>query len=74
MTQGWLGLKRAAILARSEVTTLNDLPDWISHPVSAARVRDAYGIRLKDFEREHILRVLASSSTLTQAGRPRKSK
>ena len=60
-------LKRAAILARSEMIASDDLPDSISHPVSIARVRGAYGIRLKDFEREHILRVLASSSTLAQA-------
>ena len=60
-------LKRATILARSEVISFGDLPDSISHPVSTARVRGAYGIRLKDFEREHILRVLASSSTLAQA-------
>ena len=45
----------------------DDLPDSISHPVSAAPVRGVTGIRLKDFEREHILRVLASSSTLAQA-------
>jgi two-component system, NtrC family, response regulator AlgB len=60
-------LRRAAILARSEMIASDDLPDSISHPVSTARLRGAYGIRLKDFEREHILRVLASSSTLAQA-------
>jgi NtrC-family two-component system response regulator AlgB len=60
-------LRRAAILARSEVIAPDDLPDSISHPVATAPVRGAYGIRLKDFEREHILRVLASSSTLAQA-------
>jgi hypothetical protein len=60
-------LKRAAILARSEVITSDDLPDPISHPVSTARVHCACGIRLKDFECEDILRVLASSSTLAQA-------
>jgi transcriptional regulator with PAS, ATPase and Fis domain len=60
-------LRRAAILARSEVIAPDDLPDSISHPVSTARVRGAYGIRPKDFEREHILRVLASSSTLAHA-------
>ena len=32
-------LKRAAILARSEVIAADDLPDSISHPVSTARVR-----------------------------------
>ena len=60
-------LRRAAILARSEIIAPDDLPDSISHPVSAVPVRGANGIRLKDFEREHILRVLASSSTLAQA-------
>jgi NtrC-family two-component system response regulator AlgB len=60
-------LRRAAILARSEMIAPDDLPDSISHPVSAVPVRGANAIRLKDFEREHILRVLASSSTLAQA-------
>ena len=63
MTHGPL----AAILACSEVIAPDDLPDSISHPISTARVRGADGIRLKDFEREHILRVLAGSSTLAQA-------
>jgi len=60
-------LKRVAILARSNVITSDDLGGSISHPVCAARVRGAYGIRLKDFEREHILRVLTNSATLVQA-------
>jgi len=60
-------LKRAAVLARSEEIAADDLPDSISHPASVAHVRGVHGIRLKDFEREHILRVLASSPTLAQA-------
>ncbi len=60
-------LLRAAALARSETITFDDLPDSIRHPVSSMSVPGAHGIRLKDFEREHILRVLADSPTLGQA-------
>ena len=60
-------LMRAAALARSETITFADLPDSIRHPVSSMSVPGAHGIRLKDFEREHIIRVLAESPTLGQA-------
>jgi NtrC-family two-component system response regulator AlgB len=60
-------LMRATALARSETITFTDLPDSIRHPVSSMSVPGAHGIRLKDFEREHILRVLADSPTLGQA-------
>lgn len=60
-------LKRAATLARTDTIAFDDLPDSICHPVSGMSVPGAHGIRLKDFEREHILRVLAGSSTLGQA-------
>jgi len=60
-------LMRAAALARSETITFTDLPDSIRHPVSTMSVPSTPGIRLKDFEREHILRVLAESPTLGQA-------
>ena len=60
-------LMRAAALARSETIAFDDLPDSIRHPVLSTSVPGAHGIRLKDFEREHILRVLAESPTLGQA-------
>jgi len=60
-------LLRAAALARSETITLADLPDSIRYPVSSMSVPGAHGIRLKDFEREHIIRVLADSPTLGKA-------
>jgi two-component system, NtrC family, response regulator AlgB len=60
-------LMRAASLARSEAITFGDLPDSIRHPVSSMPIPGAHGIRLKDFEREHILRVLADSPTIGQA-------
>jgi len=47
-------LMRAAALARSETITFTDLPDSIRHPVSTMSVPSTPGIRLKDFEREHI--------------------
>jgi two-component system, NtrC family, response regulator AlgB len=60
-------LMRAAALARSETIVFDDLPDSIRHPVVIVSVPGTHGIRLKDFEREHILRVLAESPTLGQA-------
>jgi two-component system, NtrC family, response regulator AlgB len=60
-------LKRAVDLARTETVKIEDLPDSIRHPALGMGVPAAHGIRLKDFEREHILRVLADSPTLVQA-------
>ena len=60
-------LQRAADLARTETITLNDLPEAVSHRVSATCAPVARGTRLKDFEREQILRALASNPTLGHA-------
>ena len=61
-------LKRAADLARTDTITVDDLPDSVRNRASAMRAAPAAsGTRLKDFEREHILRALAESSTLGQA-------
>ena len=60
-------LERAVTLARTQTITLADLPDSILHPATGMLVPTAHGNRLKDFEREHILRVLAESSTLEDA-------
>lgn len=60
-------LKRAADLAHTEMITLNDLPESVSHRASAMCAPDPRGTRLKDFEREQILRALASSPTLGRA-------
>jgi NtrC-family two-component system response regulator AlgB len=72
---GWPGnirelhnaLERAATLARSQTISVDDLPDSVRHPVSEVFVPTAQGTRLRDFEREHILRVLAESPTLERA-------
>jgi NtrC-family two-component system response regulator AlgB len=72
---GWPGnmreldnaLERAATLARSQTITVDDLPDSVRHPVSEVFVPTKHGTRLRDFEREHILRVLAESPTLERA-------
>jgi NtrC-family two-component system response regulator AlgB len=60
-------LRRAADLARSETITLDDLPDAVRHRAAGVRDPAAHGTRLKDLEREQILRALASSPTLGQA-------
>jgi len=60
-------LKRAADLARTETITLDDLPDSIRHRALGMCVPDVHGTRLKDLEREHILRALANSPTLGHA-------
>jgi transcriptional regulator with PAS, ATPase and Fis domain len=61
------GLERATTLARSQTITVDDLPDSVRHPVSEVFVPTAHGTRLRDFEREHILRVLAEIPTLQRA-------
>jgi len=60
-------LKRASDLASSDTITVDDLPDSVRHCGSAICVPGARATRLKDFEREHILRALANSRTLGQA-------
>ena len=60
-------LEHAATLSRTHTITFDDLPDSVRHSASGMFVRRTRGTRLKDFEREHILRVLAESSTLEQA-------
>ena len=57
----------AVALARSETIELEDLPEAIRRPVFARRIPDTQGTRLKDLEREHILRALAESATLEKA-------
>jgi len=72
---GWPGnvrelhnaLERAATLARSRTIALADLPDSVRQPLSVGFVPTAHGASLKDFEREHILRVLGESPTLERA-------
>jgi transcriptional regulator with PAS, ATPase and Fis domain len=60
-------LKRAADLARTETITVDDLPDSVCQRVSAMRVPVGRGTRLKDVEREQILRALAQNPTLAEA-------
>ncbi len=61
-------MKRAADLARTDTITLDDLPDSLHHLASGFFAAAApRGTRLKDFEREHILRALANSRTLGEA-------
>jgi NtrC-family two-component system response regulator AlgB len=59
-------LKRAATLTHTGMITFDDLPDSIRNPTARWSIH-THGTRLKDFEREHILRVLAESPTLEQA-------
>ena len=60
-------IKRAAILAPTETITFDDLPDAICHPAPGLNVPTVLGSKLKDFEREHIVRALAESPTLEDA-------
>jgi NtrC-family two-component system response regulator AlgB len=58
-------LERAATLAHTDVIAIEDLPEKISRV--AGRVAKANGTRLREREREYILRVLAESPSLDQA-------
>jgi NtrC-family two-component system response regulator AlgB len=58
-------LERAATLARTDVITIEDLPDRIGHDLSP--LAKGNGTRLREREREYILRVLADSPSLDKA-------
>jgi two-component system, NtrC family, response regulator AlgB len=60
-------LECAVALTRSETIGLDDLPESIRHPESRMSIAEVRGTRLKDFEREHILRALAENHTLEEA-------
>ena len=60
-------LERAAALERTETIELEDLPETIRTPACGMYLPAGRGTRLKDLEREHILRALAESPTLEQA-------
>ncbi len=61
-------LERAAVLCRSEVIALEDLPDLIFREVPAGTPHEAgQAASLEKIEREHIMRVLAQSATLDEA-------
>jgi len=59
-------LERAVALARTDVITLEDLPDKISRGISPF-AKSSHGTRLREREREYIMRVLAESASLDQA-------
>jgi len=59
-------LERAATLARTSDITIEDLPDKISQNASSF-ANSANGTRLREREREYIMRVLANSPNLEQA-------
>lgn len=60
-------LERAAVLSRSEVITPDDLPDSLFHDQPQASAEAGQRTSLDDIEREHIMRVLAQSTTLEEA-------
>ncbi|HVA84631.1 MAG TPA: sigma-54 dependent transcriptional regulator [Candidatus Binataceae bacterium] len=61
-------LERAAVLCRSEVIALEDLPDSVFRDVPDSGPREAgQAASLEKIEREHIMRVLAQSATLDEA-------
>jgi two-component system, NtrC family, response regulator AlgB len=59
-------LERAVALARTDVITLEDLPDKIGRGISPF-AKSSHGTRLREREREYIMRVLAESDSLDQA-------
>ena len=60
-------LEHAATIATTDTITFGDLPEPIKNPASCKSMRIARGTRLEDFERDHIVRVLAESPTLEKA-------
>ena len=60
-------LEHAATLAATDIITCHDLPNSVRHPAPATFAPIAHGPRLKDFERERIMRAIAESPTLEQA-------
>ena len=61
-------LERAAVLCRSDVITLEDLPDSVFREVPDSSPSEAgHAASLEKIEREHIMRVLAQSATLDEA-------
>jgi two-component system, NtrC family, response regulator AlgB len=60
-------LEHAATLTRTPTIMIADLPDTVRNSDSGISLTSARRTRLKDFEREHILRVMAETPTLGQA-------
>ena len=60
-------LECAVALTRSETIDLEDLPESLHNPEAELYIAQPDGTRLKDFEREHILRALAENHTFEQA-------
>jgi NtrC-family two-component system response regulator AlgB len=61
-------LERAAVLCRSDIITLEDLPDSIFREAPDHGPREAgQAASLEKIERAHIMRVLAQSATLDEA-------
>jgi len=61
-------LERAAVLCRSDVITLEDLPDSVFREVPDSGPHEAgQAASLEKIERDHIMRVLAQSATLDEA-------
>jgi NtrC-family two-component system response regulator AlgB len=60
-------LECAVALTRSETIGLEDLPESLHNPEAAMYIAQPDGTRLKDFEREHILRALAENHAFEQA-------
>ena len=58
-------LERAATLAHTDVIAIEDLPEKIGR--AAGLIARTNGTRLREREREYILRVLAASPSLDQA-------
>jgi len=60
-------VERAAVLARSDLISADQLPDVLFRDTAQSLAAAAAGPSLEDVEREHILRVLDESPTLEDA-------
>ena len=60
-------VERAAVLARSDLVSADQLPDVLFRDSAQVLAASAAGSSLEDVEREHILRVLEESPTLEDA-------
>ena len=60
-------VEHAVALGGGETILFDDLPESVRCPSSGMDIPDVHGTRLKDFEREQILRALAENATLESA-------
>jgi NtrC-family two-component system response regulator AlgB len=60
-------VEHGVALAAGETIGLDDIPESVRNPASTVHITATQGTKLKDLEREHVLRALAENATLDQA-------